>query len=249
MALRPPRQATKNRSRILVINLQSAKTKLVDCFDVYDPHKHPYHVNWTKTGSSVDQWSVFAEAYYKVSVHYSLQLEIVLERLSRHASRQTVLSIWSNEGMPFGRRQSELWLDLIENLGNKPESVLARPALSGVLKWNSYFDYIVAHGKIVEVLAALYVCETFMPQLPNHILFDVNHDEILEYAHQIILVKNNTFHSNSLLHHLDREARMSRSSEAAALNTLQESASWTWNLLDDLEKIRKENYYSCNGAD
>jgi hypothetical protein len=29
--------------------------------------------------------------------------------------------------------------------------------------------------------------------------------------------------------------------EAAALNTLQESASWTWNLLDDLEKIGKEN--------
>jgi hypothetical protein len=44
-----------------------------------------------------------SDQYYKVSVQYSLQLEIVLERLSRHASRQTVfinlvergIALWS----------------------------------------------------------------------------------------------------------------------------------------------------------
>jgi pyrroloquinoline-quinone synthase len=209
----------------------------------YDLLQHPFYQAWSKGELTRDELREYASEYWHHVSAFPTYLSALHARLEDAPLRRTVLeNLVDEEGLPYGRPHSDLWMDFAAGMGAEAADVRSRALQPETAALIAHFCAAM-QSAAASALATLYTYESRVPSIARTKAEGLKQ----HYAADPATARYFTLHQTADVHHaqvwrnaIETELTAHPEQAQAALDMAEVTAAALWNTLSGIEHQRQQ---------
>jgi pyrroloquinoline-quinone synthase len=209
----------------------------------YDLLQHPFYQAWSKGELTRDELREYASEYWHHVSAFPTYLSALHARLEDAPLRRTILeNLADEEGLPYGRPHSDLWMDFAAGMGADSADVHSRALQSETAALIDHFRAAMQSAP-ASALAALYTYESRVPAIARTKAEGLKQ----HYSADPATARYFTLHQTADVHHtqvwrnaIEAELTVHPEEAEAALDMAKATAAALWQTLSGIERERQQ---------
>jgi len=209
----------------------------------YDLLQHPFYQAWSRGELTRDELREYASEYWHHVSAFPTYLSALHARLEDAPLRRTILeNLADEEGLPYGRPHSDLWMDFAAGMGADAADVRGREPQPETAALIAHFRAAMQPAP-ASALAALYTYESRVPAIARTKAEGLKQ----HYAADTATTRYFALHQTADVHHaqvwrnaIATELTVHPEQAEAALVMAEATAAALWKTLSGIERQRQQ---------